>query len=152
MSEKNFQSSQRAYVGKTPPCSSTSKKSSQSSVAVSMTPPCARPIIRSTLVYQPPQTDPPHPPSLAAESVDVPLPTTFQFLRQNTVTPATVAGTPGPSQCSEPAGRSEPTIKVEERAVHNMAVDVEPVAGLSRSGKGKEVVVIHDDDSPEPKY
>jgi hypothetical protein len=108
-------------VGKAPPHPSTSKKASRASTAASMAPPCTRPVIHSTPASQPPQLDPPCPPSLAAKLVDVLLLTMFWFLRQNTVMLATVANASGPGQCSERAVHSEPTVKVEE--VHSQLID-----------------------------
>jgi hypothetical protein len=77
-----------------------------------MPPPRARPIARSV---PSPGTVPAHLiPSPAADTVEILLPTSFNFLRRNTVTPATATSVPGSVTRPEPVGRSEASPKAAE--------------------------------------
>ena len=103
-------SGQWGYVGKVPPRTSTSHSASwASSIASRETPstsqspltttmpPRARPVSRPPQASEPPKASEP-PQASSQPSPDIVLPTTFRFLRRDTVTPATMTSVPAPAK------------------------------------------------------
>ena len=106
------------YVGKAPPRSSTSSSASSVTSASRDSSTNSRALLVSSRSTMPPRARPvarpgpsPHPPQASSQSSrpssGTPLPTSFRFLRRDTVTPSTATPSSVPTSLSKPAIASE---------------------------------------------
>ena len=105
------------YVGKAPPCSSTSSSASSTSSVSRQSSTASKPPYSTPSSTMPPHAHPiaypelaPNPPQASSQqscpSSSTPLPTSFSFLRCNTVTPATATPCAVAPSMSKPATTS----------------------------------------------